>query len=230
MPLSIRPRISHPYILLILIICVFTIPVAKASSTQASPGKYCPSTSILLIVAEDLSSSLEFVMQSRAAQTRGDQTEMLTMLDAAGVTLKQATSRGAGARTALLISSTILSRVNESNDQLLAWFPLLHSALLTLPYDDAKNAADDAIGRAEEILQDGQNGNPLDQLKKARHFLTCDGLNLPLQAAIKEQARLLSLIQQHKPVVTKDYDKVVDSLRTAISYVLDHGKIQSGKL
>ena len=149
---------------------------------------------------------------------------MLTMLDAAGVTLKQATSRGAGARTALLINSVILSRVNESNDQLLTWFPLLHSALLTLPYDDARNAADDAIGHAEEILHDGQNGDPLDKLKKARHFLTCDGLDLPLQAAIKEQVRLLSKIQQHKPIVTKDYDKIVDSLRTAIAYVLDHSK------
>lgn len=222
---SIRANILHPYILLTLMLCISTITAAKADVTQPSPGNYCPSTTILLIVAEDLSSSLEFVMRSRAAQTRGDQTEMLAMLNAAGVTLKQASSRGAGARTALLISSTILSRVNENNDQLLAWFPLLHSALLTLPYDDARNAANDAIGRAEEILQDSQNGKPLDQLKKARHFLTCDGLDLPLQVAIKEQTRLLSLIRQHKPVVTKDYDKIVDSLRTAIAYVLDHSKI-----
>ncbi len=228
MPQSRRPTIQarffYPFILLTLMLCISTTTMAKSSSTQVTPGNYCPSTNILLIIAEDLSSSLEFVMQSRAAQTRGDLHTMQSALDAAGVTLQQARSRGAGARTALLISSTILSRVNENNAQLLAWFPLLHSALLTLPYDDARNAADDAIGRAEEILQDGQNGKPLDQLKKARHFLTCDGLDLPLQAAGKEQTRLLSLIRQHKPVVTKDYDKIVDSLRTAIAYVLDHSK------
>jgi len=228
MPPSLQPtvhaRALYSFILFTLVLCIPTASVAKENTTQPSPGNYCPSTNILLIIAEDLSSSLAFVMQSRAAQSRGDQAVMLTMLNAAGVTLKQATSRGAGARTALLVNSVILSRVNESNDQLLTWFPLLHSALLTLPDDDARNAADDAIGRAEEVLHDGQNGDPLEQLKKARHFLTCDGLDLPLQAAIKEQARLLSKIQQHKPIVTKDYDKVVDSLHTAIAYVLDHSK------
>jgi len=212
MPPSLQPtvhaRALYSFILFTLVLCIPTASVAKENTTQPSPGNYCPSTNILLIIAEDLSSSLAFVMQSRAAQSRGD----------------QAVSRGAGARTALLVNSVILSRVNESNDQLLTWFPLLHSALLTLPDDDARNAADDAIGRAEEVLHDGQNGDPLEQLKKARHFLTCDGLDLPLQAAIKEQARLLSKIQQHKPIVTKDYDKVVDSLHTAIAYVLDHSK------
>jgi len=209
-------------------VVVIGIPIlseAKTDTSQSSPGNYCPSSNILLITAEDLSSSLEFVMRSRAAQTRGDLVEMRTMLDAAGITLKQASSRGAGARTALLINSVILSRSDENNKQLLAWFPLLHSALLTLPNDNARNAADEAIGNAEDILQNGQNGDPLNQLKKARHFLTCDGLNLPLQTASKEQVRILSQLRQRKPVTTKDYDKIVESLRVALSYVLDHGKI-----
>lgn len=218
------PRRFHSYILFTLMMCVSTLSVAKTDITQPAPGSYCPETNILLIIAEDLSTSLNFVMQSRAAQTRNNPAEMLRLLNASGTVLNQATSRGAGARTALLINSTILSRVNESNSQLLTWFPLLHSALLTLPYDEARNAADDAVGRAEEILQDGQSGGAMGQLKKARHFLTCDDLSLPLQAAIKEQMHLLSLIHQHKPVVTKDYDKLVDSLRTALAYVLDHSK------
>ncbi len=107
----------------------------------------------------------------------------------------------------------------------MAWFPLLHSALLTLPDDDARNAADEAISRAEEILRDGVGGNALDQLKIASHFLVCDDLDISLEAAINEQARLLPRIQQRKPVVTKDYDKLVDSLRTALAYVLNHSKI-----
>jgi len=220
---SLRTKVFYFCALFILMIGIPTMATAK-TTTQSLPGSYCPDTNILLIIAEDLSSSLNFVMQSRAAQTRGDQIEMRAMLDASGITLKQATSRGAGARTALLINSVILSRAKENNTQLLTWFPLLHSALLTLPYDAARSAADDAIGRAEEILQGDQNADPLDQLGKARHFLTCDDLDIPIQAAIKEQIKLLSQIRQHKPVVTKNFDKFIDSLRNALTYVLDNSK------
>jgi len=218
---SISPGVTRSYVLFILIMCFSAVSVAKPSTAQPAPGEYCPGTNILRIVAEDLSTSLIFIMQSRAAQARNNQTEMMSQLSAAGVVLSQATSRGAGARTALLINSIMLSRVNESNDQLLTWFPMLHSALLTLPESEAESAAEDAVGQAEEILQDGLRGNAIDSLKKARHFLTCDDLNLPLQAAIKEQTRLLSRIQQHKPVVTKDYDKLINSLREALTYVLN---------
>lgn len=213
-----------PHVLAALVVFLAVMPVAGQAANPVKPGAYCPSPSILRIVAEDLSTSLELVMQSRAAQTQGDPIAMQALLNAAGTTLKQATSRGAGARTALLINSTILFRVNESNDQLLTWFPMLHSALLTLPEDAASNATDDAIGRAEEILRVGGDGDPLALLKKASHFLTCDDLNLPLQAALKEQQHLLAKIRQQKPVVTKDYDKMLDNLRMAISYVLEHSQ------
>jgi len=220
------PGRLHSYILVTLMMCVSTLSVAKPDTAEPSPGEYCPGTNILLIAAEDISTSMTFVVQSRAAQTNSNQAEMLSQLNAAGVVLKQATSRGAGARTALLINSTILSRVNENNDQLLTWFPLLKSALLTLPPDDkAANAAAEAVGQAEDVLQDGQRGNAVDYLNKARHFLTCDGLDLPLQAATKEQERLLSRAQQHKPVVSKDYDKLIDSLREALTYILNRSQI-----
>ena len=219
---SIRSGIFYSFTLFTLMMCISTI--SKANSAQLLSGGYCPDSKILLIVAEDLSSSLDFVMQSLAAQSRGDQDKMQSALEAASVTLKQATSRGAGARTALLIHSAILSRVNENNKQLLTWFPLIRSALFTLPDDVSRRAASHAIGRAEDILQGDQDGDSLEQLRKARHFLTCDGLDLPLQAAIKGQVLLLSRIQQNKPVVTKDYDKIVDSLRTAMSYALGRRK------
>ena len=222
-----RPGKLSSWLLFTLTMCLSTLSLAKAEATQPlAPGNYCPGTNIMLIMAEDISTSLSFVMQSRAAQTKGDQAQMLSQLRAAGVVLKQATSRGAGARTALLIDSTILSRVNENNDQLLTWFPLLKSALLTLPPDDqAANAAAEAVGEAEDILQDDARGNALDKLKKASHLLVCDDLNIPLAAAIKEQTLLWSRIQQQKPVVTKDYDKLVDSLRTALSYLLNHSQM-----
>jgi len=224
---STSPGATRSYVLFILIMCFSAfsaVSVAKPGSAQPTPGEYCPGTNILLIVAEDLSTSLTFIMQSRAAQSRNNQIEMVSQLNAAGVVLNQATSRGAGARTALLINSTMLSRVNESNDQLLTWFPMLHSALLTLPEGVAESAAEDAVGQAEDILQDGLRGDAINSLKKARHFLTCDDLNLPLQAAIKEQARLLSRLQQHKPVVSKDYDKLIESLREALTYILNRSQ------
>jgi len=213
------------YSLLILLIVVSPLRIAKAASSAHSPGNYCPAADILLITAEDLSSSLELIMRSRAAQARGDLAEMVNTLNAAGSILQQATSRGAGARTALLIDSVILARPNESNQQLLTWFPLLHSALLALPDDFAQDTADESVGHAEEILQGDRKGDALEQLKKARHFLTCDGLNLPLQAAIVEQSRLFFKIQKNrKPLTTNDYDKILESLRNAMTFILEHSK------
>ncbi len=225
MPQHIHSTSLYLCSLLIILISSSPLQLVKADSSQPSPGNYCPATDILLITAEDLSSSLELIMRSRAALARGDLTEMASTLNAAGATLQQATSRGAGARTALLIHSIILARANDNNDQLLTWFPLLHSDILSLPNDRTQSAADDAVGRAEEILQGDRTGDPLKQLRKARHFLTCDGLNLPLQAALDEHTRLIFKIhQKHKPVVAKDYDKIISSLRNAMTFILEHSK------
>jgi len=213
------------YSLIILSIMLLPLQVLKAESSKTSPGNYCPAAGILLIAAEDLSSSLDLIMRSRAALTRGDLSEMANTLNATGAILRQATSRGAGARTALLIDSVIMARPNDSNEQLLTWFPLLQSALLILPDDYAQDAASEAVGHAEEILQGDRKGDVLEQLKKARHSLSCDGLNLPLQAALVEQSRLFFKMQHRsKPMSTKDYDKIIESLRNAITFVLEHSK------
>jgi len=225
MPQHIQSTSLYLCSLLILLISSSPLQMVKADTSQPSPGDYCPAADILLITAEDLSSSLELIMRSRAAQARGDLSEMLNTLNAAGPMLQQATSRGAGARTALLIDSVILARPNESNQQLLTWFPLLRSALLALPDDYAQDTAEEAVGHAEEILQGDRKGDALEQLKKARHFLTCDGLNLPLQAALMEQSRLFFKIQHRsKQVTTKDYDKILESLRNSINFILEHSK------
>ena len=213
------------YHLLILLVALSPLQVARATSTAPSPGDYCPAAGILLITAEDLSSSLDLVMRSRAAQARGDLPETVNTLTAAGAILQQAGSRGAGARTALLIDSIILAKPNENNEQLLTWFPMLHTALLALPDDAAPRAADEAVGRAEEILQGDRKGDVLEQLKKTRHLLSCDGLNLPLQAARVEQSRLFFKLQKRsKPLTTKDYDKILESLRNSINFILEHSK------
>ena len=225
MPHHIQSTRLYLCSLLILLISSSPLQMLKADSSQPSPGNYCGAPDLLLITAEDLTSSLELIMRSRAAQARSDLTEMASTLNAAGTTLQQAASRGAGARTSLLIHSIILARINDNNDQLLTWFPLLHSAILTLPNDRIQGAADDAVSLAEEILQGDRKGDALEQLKKARHYLSCDKLNLPLQAALDEHSQLVFKIhQKHKPVVAKDYDKIISSLRNAMTFILEHSK------
>lgn len=215
----------YVYSLFILLSILSPLQASNAAPSAPTPGKYCPAPSILLISAEDLSSSLDLAMRSRAALERKDRVETLNTLTAVGGILQQAASRGAGARTALLIDSIIFARSNEGNEHLLTWFPMLHTALLALPDDATPRAADDAVSRAEEILQGERKGDILDELKKARHLLRCDGLNLPLQAAIVEQSRLFFKFQNHsKPLTTKDYEKILESLRSAINFILEQTK------
>ena len=159
MPQHIQSTSRYLCSLLILLIASSPLQMVKADSSQSSPGNYCPAADILLITAEDLSSSLELLMRSRVAQSRGAFAEMASTLNAAGATLQQAASRGAGARTALLIHSIILAKVNDNYEQVLTWFPLLHSAILTLPNDRAQSAAEDAIGRAKAIMQGEGKGD-----------------------------------------------------------------------
>jgi len=225
MPQHIQSARRYLCSLLILLISSSPIQMVKADSSQSLSGNYCPAADILLITAEDLTSSLELLMRSRAAQARGALAEMANSLYAAEATLQQAASRGAGARTALLIHSIILAKVNDNYEQLLTWFPLLHSTILTLPNDRAQSAAEDAIVRAKALMQGEGTGDPLEELRKAHHFLTCDGLYVPLQIALDEHARLVSKIyQNHRLVVAKDYDKIINSLRNAMTFIMENSK------
>ncbi len=226
MPQQLTINRLHVYSLLILLSILSPLQITNAapgvSASGPTPGKYCPAPGILLITAEDLSSSLDLAMRSRAALERKDRVETLNTLTAIGGILQQAAGRGASARTALLIDSIIFARPNEDNEHLLTWFPMLHTALLALPDEPAPRAADEAVSRAEEILQGDRKGDVLDELKEARHLLRCDGLNLPLQAAIVEQSRLFFKFQDHsKPLTTKDYEKILESLRNAINFILE---------
>ncbi len=77
----------------------------------------------------------------------------------------------------LLLDAIIQAKAGENYAQMLTWFPLLHSSLRTLSDDAVESAADELIGRAEEIMQGGKEGNPIELLKQARHILACDGLD-----------------------------------------------------
>ena len=203
----------------------FSMPVTAATTTDASPkpGNYCPDTDILLVVAEELSASLNLAMRSRAALINKDQGMAINELISSGTTLHLAASRGAAARSILLIDAIIQARTGEDYAQMLTWLPLLGSSLLTLPDDATISAANDLIGRATDIMQGDKGGDALQPLREARHMLACDGLDIPLQEAMQAEDKLLKQLLGQNPKISA-YDSLLDSLRSALEYALGRGE------
>jgi hypothetical protein len=202
----------------------FSMSTAAATTAGSSPkpGNYCPGTDIRLVVAEELSTSLELSMRSRAALINKDQVTAISELISARTTLHLAASRGAAARTMLLIDAIIQSWSGEDYAQLLAWFPLLQTSLLTLPNDTTVSAAEESIGRAEDIMQGDKDGDAMQSLKEARHMLACDGLDIPLQEAMQAQDELMKQLNQNTKNIA--YDNLRDALRNALAYTLSNSE------
>lgn len=215
---------------------ISAMPVVADSNVGSTPhaGSYCPSPDILLVTAEDLSASLDLVMRSRAALMDNDQNTAVNELAAAGTTLQLAASRGAAARTILLIDAIVQAKSAKNYTQMLTWFPVLHASLQTLADDATVREADNLVARAEDIMQRIGGGDSLQFLGEARHMLACDGLDIPLHSAIRAQARLMKQLGQQIPpqqippqqITTKPsaYDSLLDSLRNALAYTLDHSE------
>jgi hypothetical protein len=200
----------------------YSSPAAAVTNTGTSPepGSYCPNTDVLLVVAEELSASLELTMRSRVAWKDKEPGTAITELSSARTTLHLAASRGAAARTILVIDAIIQARTGDDYAQMLAWFPLLHASLLTLPDDATESAAEDLIAGAEEIMQGEKTGDPEVYLNQARHMLTCDGLDMPIQEAMRAMDTLLTQLGQGKQVKDNAYDALLDALRSALLYAL----------
>jgi hypothetical protein len=200
----------------------YSSPAATVTNagTSPEPGSYCPNTDVLLVVAEELSASLDLTMRSRAAWKDKEPGTAITELSSASTTLHLAASRGASARTILLLDTIIQARTGDNYVQMLAWFPLLHASLLTLPDDATENAAEDLISGAEEIMQGENTGDPVVILNQARHMLACDGLDMPIQEAMRAMNTLLTQLGQGKQVKDNAYDVLLDALRSALLYAL----------
>ena len=202
----------------------FSMSAAAATTAGSSPkpGNYCPGTDIRLVVAEELSASLEFSMRSRAALINKDQVTAISELNSARTSLHLAASRGAAARTMLLIDAIIQAGSGEDYAQLLTWFPLLQTSLLTLPNDATVSAAEESISRAEDIMQGDKDGDAMQSLKEARHMLACDGLDIPLQEAMQAQDELMKQLNQNTKNIA--YDTLRDALRNALAYTLKNSE------
>ena len=230
MKLAIHNRVSLLYpVIGCIILCgavLFSSSSAAAATVTNSspePGNYCPGPDILLVMAEDLTSSLDMAMRSRTALINKDPGTTMSDLTSARTALYLAASRGGAARTILLIDAIMQDKTGEDYAQMLTWFPLLQSSMLTLPNDATAGAADVLISQSEAIMQGDRNGNAITTLRDARHMLACDKLDIPLQAAIQA----LNNLTPHVGESTKPsaYDDLLDSLRSALAYTLDNSEM-----
>jgi hypothetical protein len=200
----------------------FSMPAAAATTADTSPepGSYCPNTDVLLVVAEELSASLDLTMRSRAALNNKEPATAIRELNFASTALYLAASRGAAARTVLVIDAIIQARSGDDYAQMLAWFPLLHASLLTLPDDATESAAEDFIVGAEEVMQGDKAGDPVTLLNQARHMLACDGLDIPIQDAMSAIDVLLTQLGQGNQEKNNTYDVILDALRNALLFTM----------
>ena len=202
-----------------LIILLPTI-TAHADEPTPRPGTYCTSdTGTLSLVTEELSVTINLVLHSLSLQGKATLGEKISSLQSANLSLQLAAGRGV-ARIITLIDAVIAAHSSEDYTQQLTWMPLLQTAMLSLPDDARTGTASDLISRAEDIMQTEGKGDPMQHLREARHMLACDALDLPLQEARQAQQTLLKQFAKGKPVSAKAYATLIDSLRTALLYVL----------
>ncbi len=221
---SIRTQNCLLWVCLPFLTLSFTLPAIAATSPapQPKPGNYCPAPDILLIAAEEVASSLDLGIRSKAALINNDPVIAASDLDSVGTTLHLAASRGEAARTIMLIDTVVQAKAGEDYAQMLAWFPLLHTSLLTLPNDATVSSAEDWVGRAEDILRGDKNGDPIVPLNEARHMLACDSMDIPLQQAMQTQQKLMKQIGLSQPEtkINSAYETLFDSLRSTLTYSL----------
>lgn len=212
---------------LYLFLCgLLFVPGLAAAANESNTGNYCPSPSILRIVAEEVTASLDLALQSQALQGSNHRLHKISTLQSAGTILQLAASRGAAARITVLVDAILQEKASENYKQMLVWFPLLKTAIQVLPEDATVAQANEAIARAEAIMGGSETGNPLQNLRQAQHLLACDGLDIPLQKAMTAQGALLGQLQKRSPVSSKAYTRLVDLLRAALTYVLDQSNTE----
>ncbi len=209
---------AQSFLTTIVFLLLFSMSASVTAADSVSPGNYCPDSRILLVSAEELSASLKLIMRSQNAFRNNDKVTAVNALTSAGATLQLAASRGASARTNLLIDAIIQAKQTEDYSQMLVWFPLLQKSMQTMTDNTKVNAASQLISRTKTMLEGNKTGDPLQQLLKARHILACDALDIPLQQAIKAQEKLLGQLHQKAP--KPDYDSLLKALQTALSYTL----------
>lgn len=208
----------HIWFHISVLVLLISPQVSAETYTTIKPGVYCADTSALVPIAEELGVSLVQTMRSQTSIILKDRATAIQQLAVVGTSLQLAASRGAAARTALLIDAIIQTEINEGHTKALRWFPLLQTSLLTLPDDATTNAAGDLFGQAQSIMQNDEKGDATELLKQARHMLACDDLNIPLQQAIDAQTLLIEKLIKGENKVT--FDDLLEALHNSLSYTI----------
>ena len=191
-------------------------PDPATASKGAAPGQYCHETSIQAVVLEELSLSLAMVAKADKAIVDNNFSDAAVAVANATAALELASSRGSAARTTRLLDAVMDAKASEDNKQLLDWFPMLHTAIFHIPTSAYTKAADQAISRSEEILSGDSEGDAFDQLRTARHWLSCDQLDLPLEDARQALSDLSKSLYQHEKPDPELFEAVYSPLRQSI--------------
>lgn len=221
---QVRPVRQSGILCWFLFLLSFSVPSLAVTQPASSPqpGTYCPGIDIKLIIAEELTASLDLAMRSRTAMLDKDQMTAASAMDALATTLNLASSRGAGARTAELIDAIIRSSSGDNFKQMLEWLPLLYTSLQPLQGDAAGRTAKQIVEQAEGIMAGEKDGHVIQLLKQSKHLLTCDGLSIPIEQARQQQFILASRLKRGQVTKASDYNALLDSIRSALQYTLSN--------
>jgi hypothetical protein len=216
----------HPFAISAFVICLFVPGFARAApdpataSSAVTRGQYCDVTAVRAVVLEELSLSFAMVAKADKAITENEFADVAMAVASASTALELASSRGAAARTTRLIDAVIDAKSSEDNKQMVDWFPLLHTAVFNLPQSAYTQAADRAIAKSEDILDGDRDGDALDQLRTARHWLTCDRVDAPLEVAKQALGDLNKSLYRHEKPKPELFEAIYAPLRQAMDVML----------
>ena len=191
-------------------------PDPAPASKTVTPGEFCHETLVQAVVLEELSLSFSLVAKADKAIVDNNFSDAAVAVANATAALELASSRGASARTTKLIDAVLDAKASEDNKQLLDWYPMLHTAIFHIPGNAYTKAADKAISRSEEILSGDREGDAINELRTARHWLTCDRLDIPLDDAGQALGDLSKALYQHQKPKPELFEAVYSPLRQAI--------------
>ena len=195
---------------------VLLIPVVQAEGIS-KPGHYCQPLKTNDRILENLSITLDQVAKAQHAMESETGAATDVALGRAASALTLASTHDAASRTRRLIDAALTAKDSENYQQLLGWFPLLHTALLTLPDDPEVRSAGTELGLAEDILRGDSKGDALKHLRTAADYLGCDKIDIPVKQADEALTPLFVQVAQGHKVKSAGFDKVLVLLRTALN-------------
>lgn len=219
--MPLRPLIHATTLCFLLVSTSSPAQPSPAAGNSSEAGLYCPASAITDVMLEELSLAFAELAQADHALADNRFEQANQHLTRAAMALSLASSRGRAAQTAQLIDAVINSKASEDYQQMLAYFPLLRSALLALPENTYTNAADEAISTSEAILDGERQGNALEQLRTARHWLSCDQYSLPATEAAQALSRLQQPLLTGKQPGSAMFEAAYAPLTRAINAIME---------